>query len=244
MSLIGMADTIDQKEANTALYIAGAVIILLIIGLFTNGFGLFNGQKNDPALNNTNGGTFVKLEIGDAPVLGDANAPITLYEFSDFSCPFCAVAAGAVPTSDPKFVAPLPAVEEKYVRTGKVKIVFKYYSGHGSGVPAHFVGWCLNEQNASLFWTFHDRAFAQQANVGDTTKMQSLAQELGADMSRLQECLTSARYASLLQQDPAMGRSNGVRATPTFILNGKVVEGVVPFGKLDAMIQEELAKSE
>ena len=243
-----MAETIDQKEANKALYIAGAVIVLLVIGLFTNGFGLLNG--NDNPNNGGNGGTFVKLEIGNAPVLGDVNAPVTLYEFSDFSCPFCAATVNENPLviaslrkEDPSWEAPLPQLKKEYVETGKVKIVFKYYPGHGSGTAAHLVGGCINDQDPKLFWRFHDRAFAQQENVGNIETMKSLAQELGADKTLLDECIIGAKYVSQLQKDQAMGSSNGVRATPTFVLNGKVLEGAISYPKLKAAIDKELAKN-
>lgn len=169
-----MSNLIDKKEANRAMYISGAVIILVIMGLFTNGFGFFNRDKDNDDLT---------LSIGNAPVLGSVNAPVTIYEFSDFSCPACALASGAVQTNDAMYVAPMPEIKKKYVNSGKVKIVFKYFPGHGQGQAAQLVGWCLNEQE--LFWEFHDEVFANQEQANNLTAMKMFAEGLEADMGAL-----------------------------------------------------------
>ncbi len=235
-----MAEVVDQKEANKALYIAGFVILLVVASLFTNGFGLFDKGENPP------GDGLIKLEIGSAPVLGEATAPVTIYEFSDFSCPYCAAAAGtpghtinALQLQNTKWEAPLPAIKEKYVANGKVKIVFKYFPGHGTGTQAHFVAWCLQDQG--LFWKFYGLAFAQQANTGSLSKMKKLADTLGANLTQLDACLSSDKYITLLQRDAAMGRSNGVKGTPAFFINGKLITGAESFDVFEREIEKVLS---
>ncbi|HLC53914.1 MAG TPA: thioredoxin domain-containing protein [Candidatus Nanoarchaeia archaeon] len=234
-----MHEDINKNEANKALYIAGAIIVLLIIGLFTNGFGLFS-RDDSPGGART-------LQIGSAPVLGAADAPVTIYEFSDFSCPYCAAAAGAPGPStdalraqDSKWQAPMPNIKEKYVAKGKVRLVFKYFPGHGSGTAAHIVGWCLNEQG--LFWEFHDRAFAQQAETGSMSAMQAIARVLGANVTALQACIDENRTSVLLQRDAALGRTNGVSGTPTFFINGKAIVGAQSFDTFEREIEKALEK--
>src|SRR3989338_3895723 len=153
-------DEVDKRESNKALWISGIVIALLVIGLFTNGFGLLNKKDNKD-------GPYVKLEIGNSPVLGDANAPVTIYEFSDFSCPYCEATEGtnsqvisALQSRNPGWEAPVPLIKEKYVKTGKAKIIFKYFPGHGAAGAAHAVAFGLKEQNNDLFWKFAEKAFA------------------------------------------------------------------------------------
>lgn len=235
-----MASTIDEEEANKALWIAGSVIAIVVLALFTNGFGLFN--KDD----DNRGGGIVTLSIGQAPTLGSAQAPVTIYEFSDFSCPYCAAAAGenqeiisAFKARDASWEAPVPAIIKKYVEAGKVRLVFKYYPGHGSGNAAHLVGWCLNDQDK--FWEFHDKAFAQQSDVASLSKMKSLAQEVGADMTRLDACIDAGTYAPLLKEDAAMGAANGVKGTPAFFVNGKMIEGAEGFAVFEQLIEKELS---
>lgn len=234
-----MAETIDQKEANKALWIAGGIIVLFVIALFTNGFGLFDGKPKQP---NSSPGTptFVKLEVVQAPTLGVANAPVTVYEFSDFSCPICAIAAGLQEGGREGWTAPLPSLKEKYIDTGKVKLVFKYFPGHGTGNAAHLVGWCANEQG--LFWKFHDEVFKNQDKVGSIGAMKGIAEDLGADMTKIDQCLGAQTYNALLSQDKAMGQSNGVQGTPTFFVNGRMVAGAQDFVVLEDLIEKELAK--
>lgn len=228
-----------KKESNKALVITGIVIAVFVVALITNGFGLFNGKNNNPTP------SFVALSIGESPVLGDINAPITVYEFSDFSCPYCGAAAGynqpimeQLKSRNPSWEPAIPKLKETYVKEGKVKIVFKYAQGHGTGRPAHIVGLCLNEQN--LFWEFHDKAFANQADVNNINKMKDLAKELGANTSLLEQCISSNKYNDVLNNDDAMASSNGVTGTPSFLINGKLVEGAVSWQDMDARIKKEL----
>ena len=234
-----MAETIDQQEANKALWIAGGIIVVFVVALFTNGFGLLGKDNPD----NYNGGTgeFIKLGVGDSPTLGDQNAPVTVYEFSDFSCPVCAVAAGLADSGQEGWTAPVPALKSKYVETGKVRFVFKYFPGHGTGNAAHLVGWCLNEQG--LFWKFHDEAFKQQSKVASIGSMKEIAQDLRADMDALDNCLASQKYNAMLGQDKAMGLSNGVKGTPTFFVNGKMLSGAQDFVVIEDLIEKELVKA-
>ncbi len=235
-----MAETVDKQEANKALWIAGGIIVVFVIALFTNGFGLFGGKANSPDQQNGSG-TFVKLEIGQAPTLGAQDAPVTVYEFSDFSCPICAMAGGFIDAEREEYTAPLPALKEKYIETGKVKLVFKYFPGHGTGNAAHLVGWCMNEQG--LFWKFHDETFKQQSKVASLSSMKSVAGEVGGDLNALDACLSSQKYNALLGQDKAMGASNGVKGTPTFFVNGKMISGAQDFVAMEDLIERELAKS-
>ncbi len=107
----------------------------------------------------------------DDPVKGNKDAGVTIIVFSDPSCPFCAAAAGApemvsyMQSRSPSWQPPVPGIMEEYVDTGKVKIVFKYFPGHGSGKTAMKALWCANEQGK--FWELHDLVFANQAAISD-----------------------------------------------------------------------------
>src|SRR3989338_6569938 len=211
----------EIKQANKTLYLSLVVIAILVVALFTNGFGLFNKDKNPIA---------TSLAIGDSLVLGSVDAKVTVYEFSDFSCPFCAAVndensevIASLKNGYPGWEAPVPAIIEDYVNSGKVKMVFKYYPGHGQGKAAMLVGYALNEQNSSLFWKFHDLAFANQADTGDIIKMKAIAQELGANMTKLNEDVDSGKFNLKINEDVAMAQRNGVSGTPTFFVNGRTV---------------------
>lgn len=236
----------DEKTLNNSnkyLWITGIIIALIVVGIITNGFGLL---KKNPAINNT---ANLTLEIGNSPVLGSLDAPVTIYEFSDFSCPYCAAAddenpqvIAALKSRDPNWKAPIPLVIENYVKTGKAKIVFKYAAGHGSGLAALAGGYGLKEQNDDLFWKFHNLAFANQEDTGNIDKMKSLASSLGADMTKLNTYLSSGKYEQRMKEDLAMAKENGVQGTPIFFVNGQVIEGAQSYSEFDKIIKEELSR--
>jgi protein-disulfide isomerase len=225
---------LDKKKSNRILIISLIILGFFVIGLFTNGFGLFDKDNK-----------VVELEIGNSPILGNDNASVTIFEFSDFSCPFCAAANGyndealaALKKQDPNWEAPMPKIVEGYVKTGKAKIVFKYAKGHGSGQNAQLIGWCLNEQN--LFWEFHDLAFKNQKDISDYDKMKSFALGLGANESLLNDCLDSKKYVSRLKEEDNYAARVGVSGTPTFFINGEKVEGAQSFSEFKKVIDREI----
>jgi len=229
------------KESNKALWISGIVIAIFVLALLTNGFGLFNGKSVDVPS--------IPLSIDNSPVLGNENSLLTIYEFSDFSCPYCAAASGKNPSiiaqlrnSNPNWEPPIPNIIKDYVETGKVKIVFKYASGHGTGRPAHTVGLALYNQNPSLFWEFHDLAFENQNLVSNLAEMKTLARELGADMEQLEKDISTNNFYSQLEYEDKMGASNGVQGTPTFIINGRIISGALSYLQFKTIIEQELNK--
>ncbi len=207
-----------KKPDKTPIIIIAAVIVFTIF-LLTNGFGFFN---KTPAGE-------IPLSIGDSPILGNTNAPLTIYLFSDFSCPFCKRAS---------LDEPVPQIIKNYIDTGKAKLVWKYFPGHGKGEPAQLVGFCLNEQD--LFWEFHELAFQNQEKTNNLNNMKALAQQLNANMPALNECLSSKKYNSALTEDTDIGKSNGISGTPTFVINERIVEGAVSFQTIKAVIDKEL----
>src|SRR3989344_261179 len=131
----------------------------------------------------------VSVDIGNSPSIGNLSAKVSVIEFSDFSCPYCAAASGEseqyvlyMKQNDPSWEPAVPGIMEDYVQTGKVRFSYMFSYGHSGGKPASLVGWCLNEQE--LFWQFYDIAFAHQSDVEDLSKMKTLAQDLGADMTK------------------------------------------------------------
>lgn len=217
------------------------LLAVIIVGIF---IFLGKGDNAGPA-----GGIVKNVgtgpEIGDAPLLGDKDAPVSIVIFSDFSCPFCAAASGkneeivtSMKSRSSGWEPIMPNVIKDYVDTGKVKIAFKYFPGHGAGQQAMLTGLCLNEQG--LFWEFHDKAFADYEFTNDLGKMKALAGELGADMDALDRCLASNKYNSKLNSDTQEGKDAGVRGTPAFFVNENLVSGAVPYSDIKKVIDSEL----
>lgn len=100
---------------------------------------------------------------------------------------------------------------------------------------------CANEQGQ--FWPYHDQIFVT-AQAGELSKevLKGLADELELDSQAFNSCLDSGRYAQKVTDDTNEGRARGVKATPTFFINGRKVEGNLPFEQFKAIIEEELSK--
>ncbi|MEK6898659.1 MAG: thioredoxin domain-containing protein [Nanoarchaeota archaeon] len=189
-------------------------------------------------------------KLSHEPSIGSADAPVTIVEFSDFSCPFCGAASGDsveyvayMKQNNPSWESPVQGIMENYVKTGKVRFILAYFPGHGTGVQAQLVGWCLNEQSSDAFWKYHDLVFAVQDKTDDLEAMKDLAKQAGGNANVLNACLTAKKYDSYIQSDTDYGRQLGVSGTPAFYVNGQLVSGAVPFSDIQATIEAELAKS-
>lgn len=233
---------------------------LFIISLFTGGLGgilnnsgttgnVVNNGGNDVG-NTPQGSESIKIPtIGASDaVLGDKNAPITVFKFSDLSCPFCAAASG----DNPEYVAYMkqrdatwePIVTNlitDYVNKGKVKLVVKYSMGHSGGRPAQLTAWCLNEQG--LYWKFYPKAFANIADVEDLAKMKTLAKGIsGVDNSKLESCLASNKYDSRFASEQNEGVAAGMQGTPYFLIvnskgENKQISGAVSYSSFEASLK-------
>lgn len=150
----------------------------------------------------------VVLSVKDDPFKGDKNAKLTLIEFSDYQCPFCARHVRDT----------LPQIEREYIATGKIKYVFRNFpieSIHPQAFKAHEAANCAGEQGK--YWEMHDRLFANQNALG-LKDMPNHAQAFGLDLPKFQQCLDSGKQASKIRGDLADGQKAGVQGTPTFFL--------------------------
>lgn len=161
----------------------------------------------------------------DDPVKGSASAPITLVEFSDFQCPFCA-----------RFWEDtLPQIEENYVKTGKVKLVYRDFPlplpSHRQAQPAALASQCANDQGK--FWEMHDAIFDKQTEWSGkedaVTIFSSYGKKMGLNTKQFDECMKSKKYASEVMKDVVDGSAAGVGGTPGFFVNGKVISGALPY---------------
>ncbi len=170
------------------------------------------------------------VEVGDSPVYGKADSKVTVVEFSDFQCPFCAKGS--------KIITDL---KEKY--GPKIKVVFKNFPlpFHKQAKGAAVAGLCANEQGADYFWKMHDAMFEDQAALG-TAELKKTAQKLGLDNKIFDKCLDSNKYLAQVDKDMVQGQKIGVKSTPTFFVNGKVISGAQPLEVFSELIDEGLAK--
>lgn len=171
------------------------------------------------------------VSADDDPFKGSKNAPVTIIEFSDFQCPFCA-----------RFVAQtLPLIEENYIKTGKVKLVYRDFplSFHPNAQKAAEAAECADEQDK--FWQYHDKIFQNQ-NALDTSSLKQYAKDLGLNTKEFDNCLDTSKMASEIQQDFSDGLKYSVSGTPTFFINGISLVGTQPYSIFQQIIEQELNK--
>ena len=168
--------------------------------------------------------------------IGDPNAPVKIIEYSDYQCPYCKKFQDE--TEQQLFDA--------YVRTGKV--YFEYHSlgnfiGAESGRAVE-AAYCAGDQQK--FWPMHDIIFSNQGseNSGKFSdeRLIVFASQIGLDSGKFSDCFTSGKYASKIEQDVVEAKASGVRATPSFVINGTLMEGAQPFSAFQAQIDPLLKK--
>jgi protein-disulfide isomerase len=168
---------------------------------------------------------------------GDATAPITIVEFSDFQCPFCRRAADQV----------LPQLVRDYVDTGKATLIYKHTAFLGlESSWAAVAAECAADQNR--FWDFHNLLFSRQngENQGafNKDKLLSFAKELDLDLAKFEPCLNNEQTLARVQADTQEGRQAGVTGTPTFFINGQKLAGAQSYDRFRAVIDSLLTTSQ
>lgn len=151
---------------------------------------------------------FENVVVGTAgsATLGQPTALVTMIEFSDYQCPYCAGYA----------VGTLPQILRDYVNTGKVRYVLRNFpleDAHPLALKAAVAAECAGEQNK--YWEAHDRFFKTRALAPDD--LIAHAKTLNLDRQRFQQCLASSRIAAKVQADKSAGEKLGVTGTPSFV---------------------------
>ena len=185
--------------------------------LFIGRFNLTESEKKESQ---------VGIDIEDEPWIGDQNATITIIEFSGYDCPYCAKFA----------LETLP----KILRNFSVKVVFKDFPVHGE-VKAHEAANCAREQGK--YWEYHEILFKKQAEWRkNESKFIEYAKELGLNLSEFEACLDSGKYREEVLEDKEEGIKLGVRGTPTFFINGKMIAGAKPYEEFEKILKEMTQK--
>lgn len=171
------------------------------------------------------------LEIKDTDhILGNPNAKVSVIEYSDFQCPFC----GRM------FSETLPKLKENFVKTGKVKFIYRHFplsSIHQYAQKAAEASECASEQGK--FWEYHDMIFERQNSLS-ADNLKAWAKGLGLDSNRFDSCLDSDKYAAIIEADLNEGSALGVNGTPATFVNGKLISGALPYEEFEKVILEEL----
>lgn len=169
----------------------------------------------------------LQLDDGLSPAKGSSKPLVTIVEFSDFECPFCSAVQNT-----------LKQIVETYGRD--VRLVFKHLpsEGHRNSLPAARAAYCANEQDR--FWQFHDALFAsKQLSPSVFTQ---IATDLGLGLPKFQACLSSEQSRAAVIKDIETARLLRIDSTPSFIVNGKLIQGALSFADFQKIIEQELSQ--
>lgn len=167
----------------------------------------------------------LELDDGVSPVKGAANPVVTIVEFSDFECPFCKQVQSV-----------LKQVVESY--GNQVRLVFKHLplEGHRNALPAARAAYCAAEQDR--FWPFHNALF-KAGNLSPPV-FEQIASDLGLGLPKFQACIASERSRAAVVKDIEAARLLRIESTPSFIVNGKMIQGALSFADFQKVIEQEL----
>ncbi len=185
----------------------------------------------------------VVFDLGGNPVKGDPSAPLTLVEFTDLQCPFC---ARHVRDTQPK-------IAEEFIDTGKLRFAsldLPLENIHKQAFRAAMASHCAGDQGR--FWEMHDRLFQNQRQI---EPLASHAEVLGLDLDEFTACLDSETHAEAVRKDMAEAKKAGATGTPSFVLARtdprdptkvtgiSFIRGARPFADFKAEIEQALAEA-
>ena len=173
-----------------------------------------------------------KVAVGDAPQKGSAEAKVTIVEWSDFQCPYC---ARVEPT--------LKQILETY--KDDVRLVWRNepLGFHPNAMPAAKAAMAAFKQGNDKFWKMHALMFAHQNELSEA-KYEEWAKEAGLNLAQWKKDKESPEIAALISKDNAYAQQVGAEGTPSFFVNGKFISGAMPFETFKGAIDEQVRKAD
>jgi protein-disulfide isomerase len=183
--------------------------------------------------------TTAERPSGDFRVLGVAGAPVTIIEFTDLQCPFCARFA----------LGTWPELRKRYVDSGQVQFVSRDLplSFHPYALPAAVASRCAGAQGR--FWEYREALFRGQSQLA-SAPYAAIAERFGLDVPNFEACRADPATAAAVREDAALAARNGIASTPTFVIGrvvdgqfqGEILSGAQPFEafaqKIDGLLAE------
>jgi protein-disulfide isomerase len=178
-----------------------------------------------------------KINLKGEPMKGGKNAKVTIVEYSDFQCPYCARAHDTVENQ----------VLKEY--GDKVRLVHKNFplAFHKWAEPAAIASECIYDQNPDAYWKVYSGLYKAQSSVTPENVKDKTLETLGdtkIDMAKFDDCYNGKKTLDRVKADMAEGQSVGVSGTPAFLINGRKISGAQPFQNFKAVIDDELQRAD
>lgn len=216
-----------KKMAGMGLAGVGALVVIALLG--SQVIGTSSASQDIP--------------LEGQPMIGDADANVTVVEFGDYRCPVCKQFHDQA----------WPQLKQNYVDTGKVKFYFINYAfldqnfAGKSSTRAAAAGECVLKQDQEQFWNFHNALYNNQKSERQDWATQDFLMNLarekteGLDYEQLQSCVSNRETINKVQQDRNIGKNAGVTGTPSIYVNGNYIQNW-KYTSLRAAIEQQLKK--
>lgn len=182
------------------------------------------------------------MDVSSDPSKGSETAVLTMVEYTDYECPFCARHVKSV----------LPEIQKNYIDTGKVRYVLRDFPlpFHKNAIKASEAAHCAGDQGK--YWEMHDALFDNQKALG-ADKLPEYAKAIGIDLAKFDACLASNTYKQRVDANLADAAKVGIKGTPSFVIGftgadgkevkgEKLIRGAVPYTVFQSAIDDLLAK--
>lgn len=220
-----------QQRTITVLVVSGVALIIAALLMLPS-----LRQATVPA------GEIIHPQVVERPMangnaMGDPNAPVVVHEYSDFGCPHCANFASGTALE----------LEKSYIASGQVYFVSHSVGallGSETSVQLAEAAYCAGAQNK--YWPFQDYVFANQAliyvdrNAPADGYIAAIAEAIELDLDAFNACVEERTYRDQVMQDQAEAIKAGINSTPSFLVNGELLVGNLPFADFQAAIERAL----
>lgn len=206
----------------TGLAIIGAILMVAAIVIWQNAGPLGDIIIPDP----------VAHPMADGTRMGDPNAPVLIEEYSDYLCTFC---KQFVEETEPELI-------REYIATGLVYFIFHHFPLGPTSIAPSEASMCAADQGK--FWEYHDILFANQAGhdpeAYSDRRLETYAEIIGLNLDQFNTCTSDRVYRDQVQRTQQIGVDLGVNSTPTFFINGKRIDGALPYSVFQQEIEAAL----
>ncbi len=219
-----------QREQRRSLVVATLVIAGVVI--LVSAMVIFRSQAQVQSIITP---TAIDFPQNEGLAMGDPNAPVVIEEFSDFQCPACQLFHEQT----------FEQIVDEYVRTGDVYYIFRPFPFIGKESQAAALGgYCAVEQG--LFWEYSNILFANQIgeNAGSfsSARLEAMADIIGLDAA-FAKCLREGHYQDLVDADFQAAQDAGIDSTPSFLIDGVLVNGALAFETFQSYIEQALLEN-
>ncbi len=230
---------VTKKNGNNFLAVSILISAVIVSGSIIYGIGAKARNGNELAsVAAGNGktrekGNSLPTDTGNNAILGNPASPVIIVSYGDYQCPYCAQMFNTVE----------PLIRSEFIEKGIAQMVYRDFpleAIHEFARPSANAAECAGEQGK--YWLYHDALFKRQASLG-TLDFTELAKSLGLDDKTFASCVTSQKYDSEIQKDYDAGVSLGVQGTPATFINGKLLEGALPWSAFKSAIEKAFEAS-